>query len=192
EILREDPEAVARLLGLAAVGVEDAEPHVGHTRGRPEKDPVRADPPVAVTNPADRVRAEREVDLPLIHHEVVVAEPVPFRESRHRLLASVVGAGRRARRERCDVPASHRPSAGHSWRAVSAGRWERRSPDATPGTRPAGGSGGYAPAAPGCARSTPRRGTPRRSACRARGRCPSRSTWTRSRSRRSRADPSPR
>ena len=95
EVLREDPEAVAGLLGLAPVGIEDAEPHVGDARGRPEKDPVRADAPVAVADPADRGRAQREVDVPLLHDEVVVPEPVPLRESRHRLLASGVGAGRR-------------------------------------------------------------------------------------------------
>src|SRR5262249_17482507 len=99
EVLREDPEPVAGLLGLASVWVEDAEPDVGDARVGPEQDAVRSDAPVAMADPADCRRPEQELELALLHHEVVVAEPVALGESRHGQLTRDIGAARGASRD---------------------------------------------------------------------------------------------
>src|SRR5204863_5868279 len=49
--LGEDPEPVARLLGLAAVGIEDAQPEIRARRRRAHEDAVRADAPVSIADP---------------------------------------------------------------------------------------------------------------------------------------------
>ena len=52
EVLGEDAQAVARLLRLAAVGIQDPEAEVCAGPGRhEEQDAVRAHPPVAVADP---------------------------------------------------------------------------------------------------------------------------------------------
>src|SRR5207245_614181 len=75
EVLREDPEAVARLLRLAAVGVEDAETEVGARAGHEQEDPVGADPPVPVADLLARAGGQRLVQIRLVDDDVVVAEP---------------------------------------------------------------------------------------------------------------------
>src|SRR5207249_819235 len=59
EVLREDPEAVARLLRFAPVGVEDAEAEVGARGGHAQEDPVGTDTPVPVAEATDHRRRER-------------------------------------------------------------------------------------------------------------------------------------
>src|SRR5262249_17869105 len=83
QVLREDAKPVAGLLGLAPVRVEDAEPDVGNARAGPEQDPVRADAPVAMADPANRRRPERKSDVALLHDEVVIAKPVSLGEPCH-------------------------------------------------------------------------------------------------------------
>src|SRR5688572_22334560 len=58
EELREDARAVAALLGLAAVRVEDADAEIRAARGRHEEDSVRADATMAVADEADGLRRD--------------------------------------------------------------------------------------------------------------------------------------
>src|SRR3989475_8370786 len=83
EVLREDPEAVARLLRLAAVGVEDAETEVGARAGHEQEDPVGADPPVPVADLLDRAGGQRLVQIPLVADHLAVSEPAALREGDH-------------------------------------------------------------------------------------------------------------
>ena len=83
EVLREDPEAVARLLRFAPVGVEDAEAEVGARGGHAQEDPVGTDTPVPVAEATNHRRRERRRQIRLIDHDVVVAEPVALREADH-------------------------------------------------------------------------------------------------------------
>src|SRR5439155_19205768 len=55
EILGEDAQAVARLLRLAAVRVEDTQAEVRAAARHQEQDPVRAHSPVPVADPSDRL-----------------------------------------------------------------------------------------------------------------------------------------
>src|SRR3989475_4844483 len=83
EVLREDPEAVARLLRLAAVGVEDAEAEVGARAGHEQEDPVGADPPVPVADLLDRAGGQRLGAIPLVEGGAVGSEPRAPREEDH-------------------------------------------------------------------------------------------------------------
>ena len=83
EILREDPEPVARLLGLTAVGVEDAQAEIGALRGDEQQDAVRPHAPVPIADPPDRLLGERSAQVFLLDHDVVVAEPVALGEGNH-------------------------------------------------------------------------------------------------------------
>ena len=76
EELREDARAVSALLGLAAVGIEDAHPEVGAVARRDEEDAVGANAPVAIADETDGLGRDRERDLRGIDHDVVVAEAV--------------------------------------------------------------------------------------------------------------------
>ena len=81
EVLREDAQAIARLLRLAAVRVQDAQPEVRPVpRRHEEQDPVRAGAPVAVADTLDLARADGPRQIRLAHHDVVVAEAVALRE----------------------------------------------------------------------------------------------------------------
>ena len=72
----EDAEAVAALLGFAAVGIEDAEARVGVRRGDQGEDSVAADAAMAVAEGTDGAGGEGEREGRGVDHQVVVAEPV--------------------------------------------------------------------------------------------------------------------
>src|SRR5512140_2200554 len=77
EEAREDAQAVAALLGLAGVRVEDAQPEVRTlSRQRAPQDAVRAHPEVAVADEPDLAKGELAADRAGVHHQVVVAEAV--------------------------------------------------------------------------------------------------------------------
>src|SRR5262249_14141425 len=82
---REDAQAVAALLGLAAVGVVDPESGVG-VRGRHEcQHAVAADAAMAVAQAAHHLRREGEGEARGLDDEIIVAERMPLREYvRHR------------------------------------------------------------------------------------------------------------
>jgi hypothetical protein len=74
EELREDARAVAALLRLAAVRVEDAHAEVRAVGWRHEQNSVRTDATMAVADETDGLRRDLERDLRRIDHDVVVAE----------------------------------------------------------------------------------------------------------------------
>jgi hypothetical protein len=96
EVLREDAQAIARLLRLAAVRVQDAQPEIRPVPPRhEEQDPVRARAPIAVADPLDLALPDRLREVRLVDHDVVVAEAVALHEWDHeRLLAPVRGKHR--------------------------------------------------------------------------------------------------
>src|SRR6266699_3824783 len=71
EILREDPQAVSRLLRLAAVGIEDAQPEIGALAGDEQQDAVGAHAPVPIADALDRLLGKRSLEVLLLHHDVV-------------------------------------------------------------------------------------------------------------------------
>ena len=75
--------AVARQLGLRAVGVVDAQ--VGHeaplVAGTQQQEPVGADPGVGRAERADPLRGQLEGQLALLHERVVVAQGLPLLEA---------------------------------------------------------------------------------------------------------------
>src|SRR4029450_2306549 len=85
EVLGEDAEAVAGLLRLAPVGIEDAEAELRpRPRGHEQQDAVRAHAPVSVADLLDLRAAERRGKIRPVDHDVVVAETVSLRERDHR------------------------------------------------------------------------------------------------------------
>src|SRR5205807_9910752 len=92
--LGEDAQAVARLLGLAAVGVEDAQAEIGAGGGHQHQNAVGADPPVPVADADDGGLREIERQVVAAQDDVVVAEAVALgeRDRRHG-----------ARAQRCDI-----------------------------------------------------------------------------------------
>ena len=92
EVLREDPQPVSRLLGFAAVGVEDAHPGIGPRARHVHEHTVRPDAAMAIAKPARArgvERALRQVGGP--HDEVVVAQAVAFDERNHRQTVNARG-----------------------------------------------------------------------------------------------------
>jgi hypothetical protein len=92
--LGKDAQPVARLLGLAAVRIEDAQAEIGASGGHQHQDAIGADTPVPVTDANDRGFREVERQVVAAQDDVVVAEPVALgeRDRRH---------ARRA--QRCDI-----------------------------------------------------------------------------------------
>jgi endonuclease/exonuclease/phosphatase (EEP) superfamily protein YafD len=77
EAAREDPQPVAALLRLAAVGVEDPYPErARRVARRAPEDPVRAHPEVAVADPLHLRRRQLPPHRRGIDHQIVVPEPV--------------------------------------------------------------------------------------------------------------------
>src|SRR5262249_43640896 len=83
EELGEDAQPVTRLLRLAAVRVEDTQAEIGARARHQEQDAIRADAPVPVADPADRLGRKRAWKIALVHDDVVVAEPVSLHERNH-------------------------------------------------------------------------------------------------------------
>ena len=79
-----DARPVAGELGRRAVRVPDDDLGARPVGGEHLEDPVGADADVVVAEPADERRLEREADLSPLDEQVVVAEPVPLRESHRR------------------------------------------------------------------------------------------------------------
>src|ERR1017187_7036802 len=103
KVAREDPEPVARLLRLGAVGVEDAEAEVSCLGGNgAPQDPVRSDAEIAVADDADlglaRPRPLRKVGR--VEHNVVVAQGMVLVES-HATCSPRESGGRSIRRGPC-------------------------------------------------------------------------------------------
>ena len=81
QLARDHAHAVAAHLGLAAVGVEDAQ-REACLAGllADQQDAVRADAEVAVAEQAHALRRELERELLRVEHDVVVAEALPLGE----------------------------------------------------------------------------------------------------------------
>ena len=95
EVLGEDPEPVAALLGLAAVGVVDLQPEVAPVRRDVEEHAVGADPEVPVADEADDGLEVAPGQVVPLDDDVVVAETVALDEA-HRAdppLARIPGGG---------------------------------------------------------------------------------------------------
>ena len=79
-----DARAVPRELGRRAVRVPDDDLGARPVGGEHLEDPVRADAEVVVAEPPDERRLQRAADVSPLDEQVVVAEPVPLRESHRR------------------------------------------------------------------------------------------------------------
>ena len=119
EVLGEDAQPVARLLGLAAVRVQDAQPEIrpAPRRGQ-QQDAVRAHAPVAVADARDLRRGQAGRQIGRVDHDVVVAEPVALREGDHARDDTARGAASQSRRR----AGSPRTSLGSRWRHFRANR----------------------------------------------------------------------
>jgi len=78
-----DPGAVARELGLAAVGVQDPHPGRGAVP-RDHQDAVAAGPHVGMADPLDAGRRQLQRKVGLLHHQIGVADAVPLLETHGR------------------------------------------------------------------------------------------------------------
>ena len=76
----EDAQAVAALLGFAAVGIEDAQAGVGVRRRHQGEDSVAADAAVAVAERTHGTGVSGEGEGRGVDDEVVVAEPMALAE----------------------------------------------------------------------------------------------------------------
>ena len=77
----ENAQAVARLFGFAAVGIQNAQAVVGAISGFQREDAIAADAPVAIADVADIVRCEFKFQFGRIHDDIVVAETVALVET---------------------------------------------------------------------------------------------------------------
>src|SRR4051812_6571285 len=106
EELREDAEAISALLGLAAVGIEDAQSEVGALRRRNDEDAVGSDAAMAVADELRTLGRQRERKIVRVDDDVVVSKTVRADEARHYVAsrsphpAEGVIASRRAARAR--------------------------------------------------------------------------------------------